>query len=270
MIEVQAVTKTYGETSALDGVSFTADKGEVIALLGANGAGKTTLLKCLLGLIRFEGAARIGTLDVSRRGKEARRLIGYLPQVSAFPAHLTAGDALEYYADLRGLRGEPIDARLQQLGLGAHADKRVTALSGGLRQRLGIATALLGDPPVLIFDEPLASLDPEGRQLFCDLIEELKEQGRTVLLSTHVFKLLNLVTTRALVLEAGRVAYDGSLDGLLARGGRERRLVATLTKGEVELAYTALLRADVPPGAITIEGPEISEALASVRGEVSA
>lgn len=219
MIELSSLTKRFGIALALDSVTFTAGAGEVVALLGPNGAGKSTMLKCLLGLLRFEGTARIGGLDVARRGNAARRLTGYVPQAPAFPPQLSTGDALEYYADLRGLRGEDIDGRLEQLGLTAHADKPVAKLSGGLRQRLGLAVALLGDPPVLLMDEPAANLDPEGRGLFTELVTELRGRGRTVLLSTHVVDALERIATRALVLVDGRVSYDGSIAGFLNQHG---------------------------------------------------
>jgi ABC-type multidrug transport system ATPase subunit len=270
MIETRGLTKSYSTARALDGVCFTAREGEVVALLGSNGAGKTTLLKCLLGLIHFEGAARVGGVDVSMFGKQVRRMIGYLPQTPGFPSHLTAGEALAYFAALRGLRDEDIDTRLDTLGLIPHAAKRVSALSGGLRQRLGLAVALLGDPSVLLLDEPVANLDPEGRALFTDLIADLKARGRTVLLSTHAFDMLEQVADRALVLSGGSVTYDGSLDGLTRRGERPARLVATLSTEEVGVAYAALLKADVPPGAISVEGGSIEAALERLQGEAVA
>jgi ABC-type multidrug transport system ATPase subunit len=239
VIEVHDLSKSYGRTPVLDGVSFTVDSGEAVALLGANGAGKTTLLKCLLGLVRFRGEVHIGGLDVTFWGKQARRLVGYLPQTPAFPPQLTVADALIYYADLRGLRGEDIDARLAQLGLTAHAEKRVGALSGGLRQRLGLAVALLGDPPVLLMDEPVANLDPEGRQLFASLVAEWRAAGRTVLLSTHALRLLDRVAERALVLSDGRLVYDGRLDELVRTGG----MAVPACPAEDDGALEAILRA---------------------------
>jgi ABC-type multidrug transport system ATPase subunit len=236
-----------------------------VALLGSNGAGKTTLLKCLLGLIRFQGSARIGGLEVTRFSKQTRGMIGYLPQTPGFPAHLTAGEALAYFASLRGLPDENIDARLDTLGLIPHAAKRISALSGGLRQRLGLAVALLGDPPVLLLDEPVANLDPEGRGLFTDLVADLKARGCTVLLSTHAFDMLEQVAGRALVMAQGTVRYNGSLEGLARHGDRPARLVATLSPDEVGVAYAALLKSDVPPGAIAVEGGSIEAALERLR-----
>jgi ABC-type multidrug transport system ATPase subunit len=233
MIEARSVSKEYSELHVLEDVSFAAGAGEVVALLGPNGAGKTTLLKCLLGLVRFTGRATIGGLDVARQGKEARRLVGYLPQAPAFPAHLSAGDTLEYYADLRGLRGEDIDARLAALGLLPHADKRVASLSGGLRQRLGLAVALLGDPLVLLMDEPLSSLDQEGRQHVIELIRDLEARDRTVLLSTHTVALLDGIATRALVLVDGRVVHNGAVEDLMDGGGRPRGLMSALTPADL-------------------------------------
>lgn len=257
MIEVHELRKSYGEIPVLDGVSFTVREGEVVALLGANGAGKTTLLKCLLGLVRFRGEARIGGLDVAFWGKQVRRLVGYLPQTPAFPPHLTVADALISYADLRGLRGEDIDARLAHVGLTAHADKRVGALSGGLRQRLGLAISLLGDPPVLLMDEPVANLDPEGRQLFQELVADLRAGGRTVLLATHVVRMLDGLAGRALVLSEGRLAFDGRLDELLGAG-----VMPTATDPEQDDGMLdAVLRA-ARPGVTVLERHGVNGAVA--------
>lgn len=259
MIEIEGLGKRFGATRVLNDVSFTAGEGEVIALLGPNGAGKTTLLKCMLGLLRYEGAIHIGGLDARSFGKEARRLIGYLPQAPAFPAHLSAGDALEYYADLRGLRGEDIDARIAMVGLTPHIDKRVSELSGGQRQRLGLAVALLGDPPLLLLDEPVANLDPEGRRIFADLMAEMRGQGRTVLLSTHVFDGLERIASRALVLVDGKVAYDGGLEDLATRRP---------ASGDGTPLETVLpLAAPAPLGAA---GRAVAEALETLREEVVA
>jgi ABC-type multidrug transport system ATPase subunit len=270
VIEVQDITKQYAGVAALDGVSFTAHEGEVVALVGPNGAGKSTLLKCLLGLVRFEGTALVGGLEVELFGKQVRRVAGYLPQAPQFPPHLTTGETLAYFARLRGLRDEDIDARLDMLGLIPHAGKRVSGLSGGLRQRLGLAVALLGDPPVLLLDEPVASLDPEGRGLFADLLSELTARGRTVLLSTHIFEMLEAIAGRVLVLVDGRLTYDGSVDGLVRRGERSARLVAALTPDEVGVAYAALLKSDVPPAAISVEAGSIAAAVEAIGREVVA
>ena len=270
LLEVHNITKRLGGTAVLDNVSFSAGAGEAVALIGPNGAGKTTLLKCLLGLLRFEGTALVDGLDVSSFGKQARAITGYLPQSPRFPPLLTAGEALAYHASLRGLRDEDIDARLDSLGLIPHAAKPVAALSGGLRQRLGLAVAPLGDPPLLLLDEPVASLDPEGREIFAGLISDLTAQGRTVLLSTHVYELLELVVGRAIALVDGRVAYDGPVDGLIQREDAPSRLIATLPLEEARLAHAALLRADVPPAAIRIQTGTIGEALDALRREVVA
>ncbi len=255
MIETFNLGKRYGKHAVLEDVTFAADRGEVLALLGSNGAGKTTLLKCLLGLARCSGVARIGGRDVQRDGKEARRLAGYLPQTPVFPSYLTAGDALEFYADLRGLKGEDIDARLAQVGLTPFEHKPVSALSGGMRQRLGLAVALLGDPKVLLMDEPVANLDPEGRQLFAELISSLRAQGRTVLMSTHVLQLLEDVADRALVLADGKVAYDGDMAGLLAHGA---------PRSAEEIPALRLAGSNQPA---RLEGHALAAALAAVRGE---
>lgn len=262
MIEIHGLTKRYGAARVLDRVTFAAGAGEVVALLGPNGAGKTTLLKCLLGLARFEGRALIDGKDIKKLGKESRRLIGYLPQAPAFPSYLTVADALEYFADLRGLRGVDVDAALERVGLTPHMDKKVDALSGGLRQRLALAVALLGDPPILLMDEPVASIDPEGRQVFTRLVGELRDEGRTVIVSTHVLRLLAGVADRALVLVDGRVVYDGALDAVASETELERLAATGTPAGHAGAAASAELH--VPPQPAT---RPVAGALRALWGE---
>ncbi len=264
MIEVHELSKRYGCARVLDDVTFDIPAGEVVALIGPNGAGKTTLLKCLVGLVRYGGSARIGGLDTTAFGKDVRRMIGYLPQAPAFPSHLSVGDALEYYADLRGLHGEDIDARLDALGLTAHAGKRVGELSGGLRQRLCVTVALLGDPPVLLMDEPVANLDPEGRDLFTDLVARLHAAERTIVLSTHVFDILDRVSERVIALVDGRVAYDGPAAGLV-RLGRQAAATPPITGTASALAGMAWHR-EMRDG----DARPVAAALEALREEVIA
>lgn len=209
MLTVEAVGKLYGDVSALDDVSFDVAPGEVMALVGANGAGKSTLIKSVLGLIRHSGTVRVGGLSVEAHAKEARRLTGYLPQNPALHADLTVRETAILYADLKSVAHERARTGVDAVGLSEHEDKAVGALSGGMRQRLALAIALLADPPLLVLDEPGAGLDISARLELRRLVQDQRARGTAVLLSTHWLEDVPYIADRVLVLERGRVASLG-------------------------------------------------------------
>jgi ABC-type multidrug transport system ATPase subunit len=199
------LSKRYGKVTVLEGVSFEARAGEAIALWGANGAGKSTLLKTILGLLEFEGRVRVEGCDVRRQGKQARRRIGYVPQDVVFYDQ-SVRDTLEFYARLKGVGPERISDLIARLGLAEHARKPVPTLSGGLRQRLALAIALLADPSVLLLDEPTASLDAGAQRDYLSLLALLrKEEGKTILFASHRLEEVELLANRVLMLEQGRL-----------------------------------------------------------------
>jgi nitrous oxidase accessory protein len=204
-ITVENLSKRYGKVTVLEGVSFEARAGEAIALWGANGAGKSTLLKTILGLLEFEGRVRVEGCDVRRQGKQARRRIGYVPQDVVFYDQ-SVRDTLEFYARLKGVGPERISDLIARLGLAEHARKPVPTLSGGLRQRLALAIALLADPSVLLLDEPTASLDAGAQRDYLALLALLrKEEGKTILFASHRLEEVELLANRVLMLEQGRL-----------------------------------------------------------------
>lgn len=204
-LSIQNVAKRYGKVTALEDVSFEAQAGEAIALWGANGAGKTTLIKALLGLVEVQGVIRVAGHDVRRAGKTARRQIGYVPQDVAFYEQSVAA-ALVYFARLKSAPLERVPALLARLGLDGHARKMVSALSGGLRQRLALAVALLADPPVLLLDEPTANLDAQAQRDYLALLASLcKQEKKTILFASHRLEEVELLAQRVVVLEHGRV-----------------------------------------------------------------
>ena len=205
MIQISNVTKRYGRREALSAVSFTVQPGEVTLLLGANGAGKSTLLRCLLGITDFDGDIRVAGLDPLADGRAARALVGYMPQSGGLHADLTVRQTMDFYAGIRRVSRERADVLLGEAGLLVHADVRVGDLSGGMRQRLGFALALLTDPAILILDEPSASLDVNSRRWLASRLSEVAAQGKTVLLSTHAGQELLDAGHRRIVLEDGRV-----------------------------------------------------------------
>ena len=205
MIQITNVTKRYGGRVALDAVSLTLHPGEVTLLLGANGAGKSTLLRCVLGITDFEGTITVAGRDPLRDGRAVRALIGYMPQTGGLHADLSVKETMTLYADIRGAAAGRATQLLEEAGLAEHASAAVGELSGGMRQRLGFALALLTDPQILVLDEPSASLDAASRHWLAERLRSVAAQGRTVLISTHAGQELLEAGHRRITLEEGRV-----------------------------------------------------------------
>ena len=233
---VADVTKRYGRIAAVTGVSFDLGKGEMVALIGHNGAGKTTLLKLMLGLIRPTCGAIEVLGDNPAAGQFAgRRYLGYQPENVSLDAALTGRETQAFYARLKR---EPVEKALELLeavGLDGAAARRVGTYSKGMRQRLGLAQALIGRPRVLLLDEPTTGLDPELRQTFYEVIQRLAGEGATVLLSSHALTELEERAGRVIIMNRGIKVADGSIDELrrLARLPTKIRLkVSGLETGE--------------------------------------
>ncbi len=214
-VRVANVSKRYGRIEAVTGASFELGQGEMVALVGHNGAGKTTLMKLMLGLIRpTEGRIEVLGEDPAAGQFSARRHLGYLPENVAFDASLTGRETQTFYARLKR---EPVAKALELLGavgLGSAVDRRVATYSKGMRQRLGLAQALIGRPQLLLLDEPTTGLDPELRQTFYGVIQRLAAEGTTVLLSSHALTELEERAARVVIMNRGLVVADGSLNEL--------------------------------------------------------
>lgn len=214
-VELNGVTKRFRAVEAVRNVSFSLPEGEIIALVGHNGAGKTTLMKLMLGLIRpSAGTVRVLGEDPASGQFAARRRLGYLPESVSFNTALTGRETLAFYARLKG---EPVARALtllDRVGLGAAAARRVGTYSKGMRQRLGLAQALIGEPRVLLLDEPTTGLDPALRQSFYEILQELRERGATVLLSSHALTELEGETERVIIMNRGTMVANGSLEEL--------------------------------------------------------
>lgn len=217
-IEVNGLSKRYNGGWGLNDVSTAVPAGQVIGLLGHNGAGKTTLIKLLLGLIQpTKGEVRVlGSPVHAGTRREVHRQIGYLPESVAFYGNLTARETITYFARLKSRPVAEGVALLDLLGLTASVDKRVHTFSKGMRQRLGLAQALLGSPDVLLFDEPTAGLDPLAVLQFLELVRDLRTKGKTIVISSHLLAELEVHLDQAVVLSHGRIVAQGPLTEMRA------------------------------------------------------
>lgn len=229
VIALDGVAKRYGAVQALREVSFTLPQGGRVALVGHNGAGKTTLMKLMLGLAR-PSAGRLLVLgrDPAEGAAETRRRIGWLPENVTFNAALTGREVLRFFARLKGEPAASADAMLDRVGLGAAARRGVGTYSKGMRQRLGLAQALIGAPRALLLDEPTTGLDPQVRADLYDMLADLAGSGTTVLLSSHALEELEGRIERVVILDRGRLVADGSMAELRRLARLPLRLRLTL------------------------------------------
>lgn len=214
-LSVTGVVKNYRAVRALRNVSFDLAPGRLSALVGHNGAGKTTLIKLMLGLIRPDsGSIRVLDEDPAAGEFSARRQLGYLPENVAFNAALTGRETLTFYARLKHVKPSKAWVFLDRVGLTDAADRRVGTYSKGMRQRLGLAQALLGRPRVLLLDEPTTGLDPALRQTFYGILNELRDDGATVLISSHALNELEDRAEHVLIMNRGILVAQGTLSEL--------------------------------------------------------
>ncbi len=252
MIEVRNLTKKFGAFVAVDHISFQAHPGEILGFLGPNGAGKTTTMRVLTGYMPpTEGQVSICGLDIFEDALEARRHIGYMPERVPLYPDMTVRESVRFVADLQGIpnRQRRVGEVLAQVGMTARANSLIRNLSKGMRQRVGLAQALVHDPDVLILDEPTIGLDPHQ---VIDLRRLVRELGaaRTVMFSTHILSEAEQVCDRVLIIEGGRIVAEGSPDTLrdeLGRGGRVYlRLADPPDAGRVIRTLTAI------PGVVAV------------------
>ncbi len=236
-IVAEALGKRYHEQTALADVSFSLPQGTLLALLGHNGAGKTTLMKLMLGLIHpTSGSVRVLGQMPSAAALAFRRQLGFLPENVAFHDELNGRDTLRYFARLKGERPAVCDDLLERVGLSFAAGRRVKTYSKGMRQRLGLAQALLGKPRILLLDEPTTGLDPVLRREVFAILGELTRNGATVVLSSHILTELDARTELVAIMRRGRLAAWGTLPALCGNAGMPIRIRLAAPGGPASLA----------------------------------
>jgi ABC-2 type transport system ATP-binding protein len=258
-ITVSGLTKTFGPVKAVDDLSFTVDPGTVTGFLGPNGAGKTTTLRCLLGLVTpTAGGATIGGRPYAQLDTPPK-IVGALLEASSFHPARTARNHLRAYCTVSGLPAKRADEVLELVGLSSAANRKVKGFSMGMRQRLGLAWALLGDPKVLVLDEPANGLDPEGIAWLRQFLRHLASGGRTILVSSHVLSEVEQTVDTVVIINNGRLVRAGRLDELseghghavLVRSPEIEKLVSALD-GKAELERN-------DDGSLRISGPTAAE-----------
>jgi ABC-2 type transport system ATP-binding protein len=225
MIEAHGLSKYYGPFVAVADLSFAIPAGQVVALLGPNGAGKTTTMKILAGyLAASAGSARVAGFDVAIDRLAAAARTGYLPENGPLYPDMTPNQLLRFFGEARGLTRQPLTARvsemLEQCELRDVAEKPIGKLSKGLRQRVGLAQALLHDPDVLVMDEPTAGLDPNQIRHFRAHVQQLRGR-KTLLISTHILQEVEAIAERVLLIHRGRLVFDGTPDQMQEHGSLE-------------------------------------------------
>ena len=260
MIEVQNITKRYGDFTAIDRVTFTVDKGEVLAFLGPNGAGKTTAMRILTCFMpATEGVARVAGFDCFDQPIEVKRRIGYLPEHPPLYQELTVTEYLTFVGRIKGMGAEDLrsglDRVMERLALGDVRHRLIANLSRGYQQRVGLAQALLHDPPVLILDEPTLGLDPKQIIEIRELIKSLAG-SHTVILSTHILPEATAVCQRVVIINNGRIVAVDSPEGLSARLRQSEKIRVAVKAPPADLAnrFRAL------PGILSVFEPTESGA----------
>jgi ABC-2 type transport system ATP-binding protein len=236
MIEVKGLVKTYGSLRAVDGVSFSVRRGDILGFPGPNGAGKSTTMKMITGFVRPDaGTALVDGIDVWKDPVGVKRRLGYLPENAPAYPEMTVGEFLSFIAEVRGFRNagamrSQVDRAVSLAHLVTVRDQTIETLSKGYKQRVGFAQALLHDPPTLILDEPTDGLDPNQKNEVRQLIKKMAAE-KAVILSTHILEEVEAICTRIIIISRGRITADESPAQLLARrpGARMDEIFRSLT-----------------------------------------
>ncbi|MDX2144169.1 MAG: ABC transporter ATP-binding protein [Rhodospirillaceae bacterium] len=268
MVEVDRLVKAFGDFVAVDGIQLAVNKGEVLGFLGPNGAGKTTTMRMIAGFLTpTSGTARVCGHDVALEPMAVKRAIGYMPEGSPSYEDMTVRAFLSFIAEVRGLSGaqaaQQIKRVVDRIVLGEVIDRPIEVLSKGYKRRVGLAQAILHDPPVLILDEPTDGLDPNQKHLVRSLIKEMAPE-KAIIVSTHILEEVQAVCTRAVIIGRGKLLADGTSEQLLQRlpDYHAVRVVVASEKGQATAAAVALRAV---PGVADVEIVELNGGRSAVR-----
>ncbi len=261
MINFSHLSKRFGSYTAVDDLTFDVAARQAVALWGPNGAGKTTIIKCLLGLLKCEGTIRVNNYDMRKEGRAARASLGYVPQELAFYDEMSTLEMTQFFARLKQAPSKQVSQVLEQVGLAEHGKKPVGALSGGMKQRLALALALLNDPPVLVLDEPTSNLDTVARSQLLSLLSQVKADGKTIIFTSHRVEEIEMLADRVFVLEKGKLQFECAARDLANKVGLRTQIKLRLAVGMLDTALSILRNegftvqrngvgviVDVPPG----------------------
>ena len=246
MIEIEGLVRRFGDLTAVGGISLKVSKGEVLGFLGPNGAGKSTTMKMITGFLApSEGRITVCGHDVVERQFEAQSAIGYLPEGAPAYPDMTPTQFLHFIAQVRGLQGDAaakaVDTAVARTGLQGVLEQRIETLSKGFKRRVGLAQAILHNPPVLIMDEPTDGLDPNQKQAVRSLIRAMSAE-KAIIISTHILEEVDAVCTRAVIIDKGRIVADGTPAELLAKSPSKRLddVFRALTTPDAEIKVEAV------------------------------
>ena len=259
MLEIRDLKKNYGKYQVLNGLDMTVPDGSLFGFVGPNGAGKTTTLKIMVGLLEADGGT-VSYDGFSFQEEGWERHVGYVPDFFGVYDNLKVWEYMEFFASCYGLEGlkarKRCSALLEQIGLEDKEEFYVDGLSKGMKQRLCLARALIHDPEVLILDEPMAGLDPRTRFDFRETLKDLSDQGKTIVLSSHVLSELSELCTDVGIIDQGRMAQTGSIRDILSQVNSSNPIVITLFGGGTDVALS-ILKSHPSVHTITVKGREI-------------
>ncbi len=240
LVEIENLTKKFHDVTAVDNITFSVERGEVLGFLGPNGAGKSTTMKMIAGFLAPDsGAVSIGSDDVDRSPVAAKRRVGYLPEGAPLYSDMTPAQLLQFVGDVRGVTdlARRIDEVAEIINLETVLDQPIGTLSKGFKRRVGIAQAILHDPEVLVLDEPTDGLDPNQKHEVRTLINTMS-RDKAIILSTHILEEVDAVCTRAIIIAGGEILADGSPEDLERRSPRHNAVLLVVRGGEADVGQS--------------------------------
>jgi ABC-2 type transport system ATP-binding protein len=273
MLQVDGLRKSFGNTRAVDGVTFHVVAGEAYGLLGPNGAGKSTTINLILGLLPADaGSVTVGGLDLRAKANQVKQMIGFVPQDIALYPTLSARENLSFWGRMYGLSGatlaERTDVALNMVGLADRAKERIGTYSGGMKRRINIAAALLHHPQLLIMDEPTVGVDPQSRNHILETVRELNQGGMTVIYTSHYMEEVEFLCSRIGIVDQGRIIAEGTLDELRQIIGHRSRIRLRLSDDTPHVVER--LRTLKQVDSVEIKGDEIIVVTAEPAGVLPA